>query len=280
MLATLLLVFREVLEAALIVSIVAAATRGVVGRGLWIGGGLALGLAGAVVVAGFAGGIADAMSGMGQEWFNAAVLLAAVAMIGWHVVWMARHGRELSLQMKTVGSEVSAGTRPLTAVLVVVALAVLREGSEVVLFGYGLLAGGSSMASLAAGGMLGLLIGVGVGFAMYLGLLRIPMRHFFSATNGLLVLLAAGLASSAAGKLVQADALPTLVDRVWDTSWMLSDESLLGHTLHILIGYTAQPSGIELVFYVATVATLLAGMRMFRLRTPTTLAAHLPPATS
>lgn len=280
MLATLLLVFREVLEAALIVSIVAAATRGVVGRGVWIGCGLALGLAGALVVAGFASRIADAMSGMGQEWFNATVLLAAVAMIGWHVVWMARHGRELSLQMKTVGSEVSAGTRPLTAVLAVVALAVLREGSEVVLFGYGLLAGGSSMASLAAGGAAGLLIGVGVGFAMYFGLLRIPMRHFFSATNGLLVLLAAGLASSAAGKLVQADALPTLVERVWDTSWMLSDESLLGHTLHILIGYTAQPSGIELLFYVATLAILLAGMRMFRLHTPNLLTAHLPPATS
>ncbi len=279
MLATLLLVFREVLEAALIVSIVAAATRGVMDRGLWIGGGLALGLAGALLVAGFAGGIADAMSGMGQEWFNAAVLMAAVAMIGWHVVWMARHGRELSLQMKAVGSEVSAGTRPLTAVLVVVALAVLREGSEVVLFGYGLLAGGSTMASLAVGGVLGLLIGVMVGFAMYFGLLRIPMRHFFSATNGLLVLLAAGLASSAAGKLVQADALPTLVDRVWDTSWLLGDESLLGHTLHILVGYSAQPSGIELVFYVVTVAALLAGMRMFRIRPPIPVAVRAPPAT-
>ena len=165
-----------------------------------------------MLVAAFAGGIAEAMSGMGQEWFNAIVLLAAVVMIGWHVVWMARHGRELSLHMKSVGSAVSAGSRPMTALLVVVALAVLREGSEVVLFGYGLLAGGSSMASLAVGGLLGLLIGVAVGFAMYFGLLKIPMRHFFTATNGLLVLLAAGLASSAAGKLVQADALPTLVD--------------------------------------------------------------------
>ncbi len=262
MLATLLLVFREVLEAALIVSIVAAATRGVNGRGAWIGGGLALGLVGAMVVAAFAGGIAEAMSGMGQEWFNAAVLLAAVVMIGWHVVWMARHGRELSLHMKSVGSAVSAGSRPMTALLVVVALAVLREGSEVVLFGYGLLAGGSSIASLAVGGVLGLLIGVAVGFAMYFGLLKIPMRHFFSATNGLLVLLAAGLASTAAGKLVQADALPTLVDTLWDTSWLLTDQSLTGHTLHILIGYTAQPSGIQMLFYAVTVIVLLIGMRL------------------
>ena len=265
MLATLLLVFREVLEAALIVSIVAAATRGVSRRGAWIGGGIALGVLGACLVALFANGIADAMEGMGQEWFNACVLLAAVAMIGWHVIWMSRHGRELAMQMKDIGSAVSSGSRPLTALLVVVAIAVLREGSEVVLFGYGLLASGSSAGALALGGALGVLCGAGVGFAMYFGLLKIPMKHFFNATNGLLVLLAAGLASEAAGKLVQADALPTLVDTLWDSSWLLSDDSLLGRTLHVLVGYTAQPSGIQMAVYAATVALLLVGMRMSRL---------------
>ncbi len=278
MLATLLLVFREVLEAALIVSIVAAATRGVAGRGRWIGAGMTLGVLGAVVVALFAGAIAGTMSGMGQEWFNACVLLAAVLMIGWHVVWMSRHGRELAMHMKSVGSAVSTGSRPLTALLVVVALAVLREGSEVVLFGYGLLAGGSSATSLALGGMLGLSIGVAVGFAMYFGLLKIPMQHFFSATNGLLVLLAAGLASSAAGYLVQADALPPLVDMLWDSSWLLGNDSLLGHTLHVLIGYTAQPSGIEMLFYAATVILLVIGMRAFRLPSPAPVA-RAPQAT-
>jgi len=268
MLATLLLVFREVLEAALIVSIVAAATRGVAGRGRWIGAGLAAGVVGAGLVALFASGIADAMSGMGQEWFNAAVLLAAVAMIGWHVVWMARHGRELAAQMQFIGREVSVGHRPLTALLVVVAIAVLREGSEVVLFGYGMLAGGSTATGLVAGGVLGLLAGTAVGFALYFGLLRIPMRHFFSATNGLLVLLAAGLASAAAGYLVQADALPPLVDMLWDSSWLLTDESMVGRTLHVLVGYTAQPSGVQILFYAATVALLMVGMRLSRLPAP------------
>ncbi len=268
MFATLLLVFREVLEAALIISIVAAATRGVPNRGSWIVGGIALGVVGAMVVAAFAGGIAGAMSGMGQEWFNAGVLLAAVVMIGWHVVWMARHGRELAVHMKQVGSAVSEGRRPLTALLVVVAIAVLREGSEVVLFGYGLLAGGSSVSALAVGGALGLLAGVAIGFALYFGLLKIPMRHFFSATNGLLVLLAAGLASSAAGKLVQAGALPTLVDTAWDSSWLLTDHGWLGQVLHVLVGYTAQPSGIQLAFYAGTILLLVAGMRLFRLPAP------------
>jgi high-affinity iron transporter len=264
MLATLVLVFREVLEAALIISIVAAATRDVPGRGNWIGSGIALGVIGAMVVAAFASGMAQAMSGMGQEWFNAGVLLAAVLMIGWHVIWMARHGRELALQMKQVGSAVSSGSRPLTALMVVVAIAVLREGSEVVLFGYGLLASGSSVGALALGGALGLVAGAAVGFAMYFGLLKIPMKHFFSATNWLLVLLAAGLASSAAGKLVQAGALPTLVDTMWDSSWLLTDHSWVGQVLHVLIGYTAQPSGIQLAFYAGTVMLLLIGMRLSR----------------
>ena len=264
MFASLLLVFREVLEAALIVSIVAAATRGVSARGVWIGAGLALGVLGAVIVAAFAGAIADAMSGMGQEWFNAIVLLAAVLMIAWHVVWMSRHARELSSHMKAVGNEVSSGSRPMTALLMVVAIAVLREGSEVVLFGYGLLGSGSSISSVALGALLGVVGGVAVGFAMYFGLLKIPMRHFFSATNGLLVLLAAGLASSAAGKLVQADALPTLVDSLWDSSWLLSDDSLLGKAMHVLVGYTAQPSGMEILFYAITLVLLVLGMRVSR----------------
>jgi high-affinity iron transporter len=262
MLGNLLLVFREVLEAALIISIVAAATRGVPSRGLWIGAGITLGLVGAAVVAAFAGVIGDSMSGMGQEWFNAGVLLAAVVMISWHVVWMARHSRELSMQMKAVGTAVSQGSRPMTALLVVIALAVLREGSEVVLFGYGLMASGASMASLVGGGLIGLALGVATGLALYFGLLKIPVRHFFSATNALLVLLAAGLASSAAGKLVQADVLPTLVDQLWDSSWLLTDESVVGNMMHVLVGYTAQPSGMQMVFYAATVVLLVIGMRL------------------
>ena len=268
MLGNLILVFREVLEAALIISIVAAATRGVPQRARWILAGIGLGIVGATVVAGFAGAIGEAMSGMGQEWFNALVLLAAVAMIGWHVIWMSRHARELTVQMKAVGSDVSHGKRPMTALLLVIALAVLREGSEVVLFGYGLVAQGSSVGELAVGGGLGLVLGTALGFALYFGLLKIPVRHFFSATNALLVLLAAGLASSAAGKLVQADALPSLVDPLWDSSALLTDDSLFGQTLHILVGYTAQPSGMQMVFYALTAVALLVGMRLSRAPAP------------
>src|ERR1700726_4547238 len=128
--AVALVVFREVLEAALIISIVCAATRGVPHRGRFVIGGIGLGLAGALVVALGAGFIANLAGGAGQDVFNASVLLAAVLMIGWHVVWMSTHGRELSKHMQAVGGAVKTGSRSLTLLLTVVALAVLREGSE------------------------------------------------------------------------------------------------------------------------------------------------------
>jgi high-affinity iron transporter len=263
MLGTGLLVFREVLEAALIVSIVAAATRGVAGRGGWIGAGIVAGVFGAILVAVFASSIASAVSGIGQELFNATVLLAAVAMIGWHAIWMASHGRELSLQMKTVGSAVQAGSRPLSALLIVVAIAVLREGSEVVLFLYGQAASGAGVIDIVGGIAVGVAGGVAVGFLLYFGLLGIPMRYFFSATNWLMLLLAAGLASQAAGFLIQADVLPALGNKVWDTSALLSDASLLGRTLHTLIGYDARPAGMQLLFYAVTAVAIGAGMRLW-----------------
>ena len=93
MLATAIIVFREVLEAALIVGVVLAASRGVIRRGAWVAGGIAAGVLGATLVAAGAEGIQQAAAGMGQEVFNAVILLTAVAMLGWHNIWMTRHGR-------------------------------------------------------------------------------------------------------------------------------------------------------------------------------------------
>ncbi|HTI95301.1 MAG TPA: FTR1 family protein [Rudaea sp.] len=261
MLGVALLVFREVLEAALIVTIVAAATRGVVGRARFIGGGIGLGIVGAIVVALFAGAIEEAVGGSGQELFNACVLLAAVLMIGWHVIWMSSHGRELAQQMQSVGHAVKAGSSSLAMLLAVVALAVLREGSEIVLFLYGMAAGGAGRADLLLGVPLGIAGGSLVGFALYFGLLRIPLRHFFTATNWMLVLLAAGLASTAARFLIQANWLPAWDNQVWNTSALLDNGSVVGQALHILVGYEARPAGMQIAFWLATATLLMLGMR-------------------
>jgi len=264
MLATALLVFREVLEAALIVTIVLAATRELAARKRYIAFGILLGVCAAVLVAVFAGRLAELAGGVGQELFNASVLLAAAAMIGWHVVWMARHGRVLATQIRALGAQLSAGERSLTALTVLVALAVAREGSEVVLFLYGMSAGGIAGSALLGGSFAGLCAGVACGGVLYFGLLQIPMGQFFRVTNGLLMLLAAGLAAQAARFLVQADLLPALGNRLWDTSWLLSEQSLAGQVLHVLVGYTARPSGMQVLFYVSTVIIFIVGARLCR----------------
>ncbi len=263
MLASLIVVFREVLEAGLIIGVILAATQGVAKRTLWVSYGVLTGILGAALLAAFAGSVSDALDGMGQELFNAAVLGIAVVMLTWHVVWMAKHGRELVNQMKYIGGEVKAGRQELLALAVVVGVAVLREGAETVLFMYGIAVSGNSPASMFLGGMLGLAAGIAVAALMYFGLLKIPVRYLFQATSGLITLLAAGLASQSVFYLQQAQVVEAGGDVMWDTSAILADDSALGMVLKTLIGYTAQPTGLQVVVYAATVLAIYVLARRY-----------------
>jgi len=208
--------------------------------------------------------LSEAFAGSGQELFNATVLLIAVVMLTWHNVWMARHGRELAAEMRAAGEAVVSGRSSLAALAIVVGVATLREGSEVVLFLYGILAsGGNSEASVFLGGVLGLLSGALVCALAYLGLLRIPGRHLFSVTSAMIAFLAAGMAAQAVLFLAQADILTAFGSVVWDTSWLLSDDSVLGRTLHTLIGYSDRPTAMQLIVYLATLAVMFGLMRVF-----------------
>jgi len=264
MLGALIIVFREVIEAGLIVGIVMAATRGVIGRGRWITIGIAGGVLGASIVAVFAGAISDAFQGAGQELFNAGVLGIAVIMLMWHNAWMARHGREIADEMGRVGTAVSEGAKPLTALAIVVGLAVLREGSEVVLFLYGIMASGTSGSALLVGGVLGIAAGAAFTALTYLGLLAIPNRHIFSVTSWLIALLAAGMAAQAIQFLNNAGLVVALDRTLWDTSWLLSEKSIFGRLLHTLVGYIDRPTEMQLIVYVATLLAMFLLMRIAR----------------
>jgi high-affinity iron transporter len=264
MLGALIIVFREVIEAGLIVGIVMAATRGVIGRGRWITIGIGGGVLGASIVAMFAGAISDAFQGAGQELFNAGVLGVAVIMLMWHNAWMARHGREIADEMRRVGTAVSEGAKPLTALAIVVGLAVLREGSEVVLFLYGIMASGTSGAALVVGGLLGIAAGAAFTALTYFGLLAIPNRHIFSVTSWLIALLAAGMAAQAMQFLNSAGLVVALDRPLWDTSWLLSEKSIFGRLLHTLVGYIDRPTEMQLIVYVATLLAMFLLMRIAR----------------
>jgi high-affinity iron transporter len=264
MLGALIIVFREVLEAGLIIGIVMAATRGVADRGRWIVYGVAGGVLGATVVAFFAGAISQAFEGSGQELFNASVLGIAVVMLMWHNAWMARHGREIAAEMRQIGAQVSDGSRPLAALAIVVGLAVLREGSEVVLFLYGIFASGTSGNALLVGGLLGVAAGAVFTALTYYGLLAIPTRYIFSVTSWLIALLAAGMAAQSVQFLYNAGVVNVLGTTLWDTSWLLSEGSMFGQLLHTLIGYTAQPTQLQLLAYLGTLVAMAVLMRIAR----------------
>jgi len=264
MLATAIIVFREVLEAALVIGIVLAATQGLARRNVWVSLGVVAGIGGAGLVALFADVISEALAGAGQEVFNAGILLFAVAMLGWHNVWMRRHGREMAQQMRDVGQAIKAGDRSMYMLAVVVGLAVLREGSEVVLFLYGIaVAQQDSSRLMISGGLLGLLAGAGMGLLMYRGLLRLSSRYLFTVTTWLITLLAAGMAAQAAGFLTQADLLPPLVQSMWDTSHILAQSSIPGRVLQTLVGYADHPNGMQVLFYAATLTSIAVLMRLY-----------------
>lgn len=267
-----IIVLREVIEAGLIIGIVLAATKALPGRGVYVAAGIGAGLFGALLLAVFAGSLSNALSGVGQEVFNASVLAIAVLMLGWHNVWMARHGREISEDMRRLGRDVTSGARSLAALAVVVAVAVLREGAEVVLFLYGIaLSSHETGSALLAGGLLGVGGGAALSALTYRGLAVLPPRLLFRFTSALIAFMAAGMAAQSVAFLEQADLATRLSRVVWDSGWLLPDDSLPGRVLHTLVGYTSSPTQLEVVVYLLTLGAILG---LMRLAAPPARAAH------
>jgi high-affinity iron transporter len=263
MLAVAIILFREVLEASLVIAVVMGASRGIARRGRWVMGGIALGVLGASLMALAVSDLSSMFEGRLSAILNAVILLSAVALLTWHNVWMSSHGRKLASNVAAVGKDVQTGSQPLAALMLLTFAAVMREGSEAVLFIWAIVTSGQQGFAMALGGVGGVAAGVLVGALLYRGLLRFPLRHFFSFTSWLILLLTAGLSAQAAGFLNQAELLPALGYELWDTSHLLSQASIPGQLLHTLVGYIARPSGIEAVFYVGTIVMMLILMRLF-----------------
>jgi high-affinity iron transporter len=257
MISSLVIVFREMLEMVLVVSLLMAATRSMSGSRHWIGLGVFGGLMGAVLFGLFMEQMENSFEGDGEFIFNAVVLLLASVLISWTVFWMSRHGREMSEHIKQVGSSVKEGDLPRRALAIVALSAVMREGSEAAFFLFGAAQGiGEENWSMLIGGLTGAAAALFVGGLLYFGLVRIPVKQMFSVAGWLLMLLAAGMASQATWNLVAIEWLPPVVDTLWNSSSVLSQESLLGEVLHVLIGYDDQPSGLQVIVFVVSLAIL------------------------
>ncbi|SIT26554.1 FTR1 family protein [Achromobacter sp. MFA1 R4] len=252
----LFIVWRESVEALLVVGILYTWLRATPEgkRGLpYLWGGVAAGLALAVALALVLLGVSSWLSDEGQEWFQAIMSLAACALVVQMVVWMKKHGHTLKGELES-GARASVASDNWWGLLVLVAIAVAREGSETVVFLYGTVSagqGGSDMLMLALAGVAGFAVALLTFWLLQLGGKLITWRRFFLVTEILLLLLASSLLVGGLDHLISLDVLPTLVDPVWDSSWLLSDSTGLGKVLADFAGYRALPALTSVLLWVA-----------------------------
>lgn len=248
MFSSLLITFREGLEAALIVVIVvsflvrAGETRLV--RYAWAGvaGALSLSLAAGSALFAFTGELGEEVA----EIFEVGGTFLALAVLTYMIIWMRNHGPGLkgSLEQKT--RQAAHSTTPIAITLLAFA-AIGREGLETVLF---LFAGAASSGALptAAGAVAGLSLALLAGLALYRGSSRLDLRKFFTVTGILLIFFGAGILSYALHEIGEMGLLPGgLEDPLWNTGWLLSHKEGLGAVLRSTLGYYATPSLIQLV---------------------------------
>ena len=252
----LFIVWRESVEAMLVVGILYTWLRATPEgkRGLkYLWGGVGAGLALAVALALVLLGVSSWLSDEGQEWFQAIMSLAACALVVQMVVWMKKHGRTLKGELES-GARSSVAHDNWWGLFVLVAIAVAREGSETVVFLYGTVAageGGSNMLMLALAGVAGFVVALLTFWLLQLGGKLITWRRFFRVTEILLLLLAGSLLVGGLDHLISLDVLPTIIDPVWDSSWLLSDSTGVGKILADFAGYRALPALISVLLWVA-----------------------------
>jgi high-affinity iron transporter len=172
--------------------------------------------------------------------------LVAVAGVSYMVVWMRRHSMELKRQLEDhaerallVGSTV--------ALVAMAFFAVLREGLETAIFLLAAFQSSTNPASTGVGAALGVVVAIGLGYALYRGGVRINLSRFFRVTGFVLVLVAAGLLSSAAHEFAEAGILSVGQQAALDLSWLVRPGSVRASLLTGMLGLQPIPSVAEVV---------------------------------
>jgi len=249
--AAFVVTLREAFEAALLLGIVYTYLDRVQARAHagWVTlgavGGLVASVAMGIAVSYLSGPLLD----LGPDLVAAGVMFLAAAALTWHGWWMGRHAGEIQGVVLRQVDDAQAGRR-VWALALIAFTGVFREGAETVLFLWGLMSQAAVAGwSGAIAGTLGVATAAGLGWLVFRGARRVPLRYFFAGTSALLLLVAAGLVSAGAGRLEGLGFLPPS-PTAWDTSWLLDDRSLVGSFLGGLVGYRARPSILEALIYV------------------------------
>lgn len=259
-----IVVFRESLEIALLLGIILAATKSISNSRIYVILGSLIGVVLAAIFALFTKFVTVSYGGLGDEMFDATVVLLTAAIISWTVVWMQGYTKKIHQDFSRLTKNINAGFTSHFIIVAVVAMAILREGAEIILFVYSISSiGKASVNEYIVGLGIGIFSGLSVGTIIYCGLIKYAGRYIFKITTILLTLIAAGLASEAAGIFTSSGIIEACSDQLWDTSWLVSNESVLGKLLNIIVGYDSKPNGMQIIFYLSTI---LITMLMMQLR--------------
>jgi high-affinity iron transporter len=246
LLSSVVLVLREVLEAALLFSLLMVLSRNLGIRFHWVGVALLAGLLGAAIYGFNIDRVSDWFDGVGQEVVNAGLQLTIYVLLCSIAVSAIRYRHSRFNYVYVMSARMGAG----------LTLAIVREGSEIMIYLSGFLRVEDLLVPVLAGSAIGAGIGVSVGAVFYYTLLNINRAAAKVSGGVLLVFVAAGMASQATQLLIQADWLPSQYP-LWDSSWLVGEQTVTGQLLYALVGYEATPTAVQLVVYVA--AILLMG---------------------
>ncbi|MFN8544298.1 MAG: FTR1 family protein [Candidatus Binatia bacterium] len=283
MIETLLIVWRESLEAALIVGILLTflARSGETDGIRWVWAGTVAAVLAAVLCAVASNGVVTTLGPDAQELVQVGILLVAVGVLTWMVLWMHRHARDLRGELHRRAGHALATGRMLGLATIAFA-AVFREGVETVLFLWGVVVhrSGTSPMALVAAGAVGLALAIATAWVFFRGFRFLDLPTFFRATGILLLLVAGGLLTSAANQLIGIGYLPPLVPQVWNSGWLVRDDSVVGLLLSALIGYRSRPSLLEVLVFVTYVVPVAWMLRRVPQRPPGASSARGLPARS
>lgn len=266
MFADFIITFRETLEAALIVGIVLS-YLGKIGNREWfktvycaIIAAIVASLGAAYLFDVYLGGF----EGMSEQLYEGIVMILAAMLITWMVVWMLRQRHFIAAHLREKVDQ-HVKTERKWAMFLLVFVAVLREGIETVLFlkASSLQAGGNHLFAAA----LGVLVAMVLGYLLFTGLKRIPMKQFFTVTSVILVLFAAGLLAHGVHELQEAGVVTVGMQQAWDVNPevlvegvfpLLHEKGVIGEMLKHVFGWNGNPSVLEVASYVLYLLLVLA----------------------
>ncbi|KJV57557.1 iron permease FTR1 family protein [Orientia chuto str. Dubai] len=252
------IIFREMLEISIFISIISAATLGIANSRNYIIFGIVIGSMISILLAFIFAQISLMFDGFGAEIFSIAIIFLTIVMVAYTIVKVVNYNSKLKQWFGNLQNEICIGTTSKWAISLMVAATIIREGIEIILFLGSIIATDRAVyvTDYLIGSIIGSIAALLIGYSIYNGLMVISPKYFFKVSFWLLLFIAAALSSEAAVIMTSSGIIISGSEVLWNSAWFISDESLLGRVLKALIGYTTTPNMAQVVFYISTLLGL------------------------